>query len=68
MVPIGFLSSSPASARFARRKTSVESLRRNFQIPGIAAVVLAGALIAAGVRHFYALVSFGFASSSRLPC
>src|ERR1051325_11081085 len=38
----------------------MESLRRNFQIPGIASLVLVGALVAAGIRHFYALISFGF--------
>ena len=35
-------------------------MRRNFQWPGVAAVVLVAALIAAGVRSFYALISFGF--------
>ncbi len=62
MVPIGLflLFLTGVGPLFAWRRTSVESLRRNFQIPGIAAVVLAGALIAAGVRHFYALTSFGF--------
>jgi cytochrome c-type biogenesis protein CcmF len=38
----------------------VDSLRRNFQIPGIAALVLAGALFAAGIHNSYALISFGF--------
>jgi cytochrome c-type biogenesis protein CcmF len=38
----------------------VESLRRNFQWPGIASLVLVGALLAAGMRSFYALISFGF--------
>jgi cytochrome c-type biogenesis protein CcmF len=35
-------------------------LRRNFQLPGIAMLVLVIALFAAGIRHPYALVSFGF--------
>src|SRR5215467_408899 len=43
----------------AWRRSSIESLRRNFQYPGIASVVLVGALLAAGVRHAYALISFG---------
>jgi len=62
MVPIGLflLFLTGVGPLFAWRKTSVESLRRNFQYPGIAAVVLVGALVAAGVRHFYALISFGF--------
>jgi cytochrome c-type biogenesis protein CcmF len=45
---------------FAWRRTSAESLRRNFQWPGVAAVVLVAALLVAGVRHPYALISFGF--------
>src|SRR6202171_5389557 len=62
MVPIGLflLFLTGVGPLFAWRRTSIESLRRNFQIPGIAALVLVGALIAAGVRHVYALISFGF--------
>ena len=62
MVPIGLalLFLTGVGPLFAWRRTSLESLRRNFQWPGIAALVLVGALVAAGVRHFYALVSFGF--------
>jgi cytochrome c-type biogenesis protein CcmF len=45
---------------FAWRRTSVESLRRNFQIPGIASLVLVGVLLAMGIRHVYALISFAF--------
>ncbi len=62
MVPIGLflLFLTGVGPLFAWRRTSTDSLRRNFQWPGIAAVVLVGALVAAGVRHFYALISFGF--------
>jgi cytochrome c-type biogenesis protein CcmF len=62
MVPIGLflLLLTGLGPLFAWRKTSVESLRRNFQWPGIASLVLVGALAAAGVRHVYALISFGF--------
>jgi cytochrome c-type biogenesis protein CcmF len=35
-------------------------LRRNFQIPGVASLLLVGVLFALGVRHVYALISFGF--------
>jgi cytochrome c-type biogenesis protein CcmF len=38
----------------------MESLRRNFQWPGIAGLVVAIGLFAAGMRNFYALISFGF--------
>ena len=62
MVPIGLflLLLTGLGPLFAWRRTSAESLRRNFQWPGIAAVVLVGALFAAGIRHPYALISFGF--------
>ncbi len=61
MVPIGLflLFLTGVGPLFAWRRTSVESLRRNFQIPGIAGLLLAAALFAAGIRSFYALVSFG---------
>ncbi len=60
-VPIGLflLFLTGVGPLFAWRRTSLDSLRRNFQWPLIAAVVFVGALIAAGVRHFYALISFG---------
>ncbi|HWB84315.1 MAG TPA: heme lyase CcmF/NrfE family subunit [Bryobacteraceae bacterium] len=62
MVPIGLalLFLTGVGPLFAWRRTSWESLRRNFQLPGAAAVVLIVALVAAGVRNFYALISFGF--------
>ena len=62
MVPIGLflLFLTGVGPLFAWRRTSVESLRRNFQCPGIASLVLVVALFAAGMRHFYALISFGF--------
>jgi cytochrome c-type biogenesis protein CcmF len=62
MVPIGLflLLLTGVGPLFAWRRTSVESLRKNFQWPGIAALVLVVALVAAGMRHPYALISFGF--------
>jgi cytochrome c-type biogenesis protein CcmF len=61
MVPIGLslLFLTGVGPLFAWRRTSLESLRRNFQIPGIAGLALAVALFAAGMRNFYALASFG---------
>src|SRR6266850_2209068 len=61
MVPIGLflLLLTGVGPLFAWRRTSIDSLRRNFQIPGVAALVLVGALFAGGVRHAYALISFG---------
>ena len=62
MVPIGLflLLLTGVGPLFAWRRTSVDSLRRNFQIPGIASLVLVAVLVAMGVRHVYALISFGF--------
>src|SRR5579872_2558555 len=62
MVPIGLflLILTGVGPLFAWRKTSAESLRRNFQWPGIASLVLVAGLVAMGMRHFYALISFGF--------
>jgi cytochrome c-type biogenesis protein CcmF len=62
MVPIGLflLLLTGVGPLFAWRKTSADSLRRNFQWPGAASVLLVVGLIAAGMRNFYALVSFGF--------
>src|SRR3954447_10760663 len=62
MVPIGLflLLLTGVGPLFAWRRTSVDSLRRNFQYPGIASLVLVIALFAAGIRHPYALISFGF--------
>jgi cytochrome c-type biogenesis protein CcmF len=62
MVPIGLflLFLTGVGPLFAWRRTSTDSLRKNFQWPGVAALVLVGALIAAGMRQFYPLISFGF--------
>ena len=62
MVPIGLflLFLTGVGPLFAWRRTSTDSLRRNFQWPGIAALVLVVALLAAGMRNPYALISFGF--------
>jgi len=62
MVPIGLflLFLTGVGPLFAWRRTSLDSLRRNFQWPGIAALVLIAALVVAGMRNFYALISFGF--------
>jgi cytochrome c-type biogenesis protein CcmF len=61
MVPIGLflLFLTGVGPLFAWRRTSMESLRRNFQLPGIAMLVLVAALFAMGMRHPYALTSFG---------
>jgi len=62
MIPIGLflLFLTGVGPLFAWRRTSTDSLRRNFMWPGIASVVLTAVLIAAGIRHVYALISFGF--------
>ncbi len=60
-VPIGLflLFLTGVGPLIAWRRSSVESLKRAFLIPGVAGLVTIAVLIAAGVRHFYALISFG---------
>jgi cytochrome c-type biogenesis protein CcmF len=60
-VPIGLflLLLTGVGPLIAWRRSSPESLKRNFMWPGLAALALMGILVAAGVRHFYATVSFG---------
>jgi cytochrome c-type biogenesis protein CcmF len=62
MIPIGLflLILTGVGPLFAWRRTSTDSLRRNFMWPGILSLALVAALMAAGMRHFYALISFGF--------
>jgi cytochrome c-type biogenesis protein CcmF len=62
MIPIGLflLFLTGVGPLFAWRRTSADSLRRNFLYPGAASLVLAAVLFAAGIRHAYALISFGF--------
>jgi len=62
MIPIGLflLVLTGVGPLFAWRRTSTDSLRRNFMWPGIASLVLVATLAAAGMRNFYALISFGF--------
>src|SRR5205823_8516605 len=62
MIPIGLflLFLTGVGPLFAWRRTSTESLRRNFLWPGVASCVLVIALIAAGIHDFYPLISFGF--------
>src|SRR5579872_2153103 len=62
MVPIGLflLFLTGVGPLFSWRRTSIESLRRNFQWPGILSLLLIVGLVAAGMRNFYALISFGF--------
>ena len=58
-IPIGLLLLflTGAGPLLAWRKTSFQSLKRNFTLPLALAVVAGGILYAAGVRHFYAWVS-----------
>jgi len=59
-IPIGLvlLFLTGVGPLFAWRRTSVESLKRNFLWPAAASLVFGAALLALGVRHFYALVAF----------
>ncbi|MCX6637896.1 MAG: heme lyase CcmF/NrfE family subunit [Acidobacteria bacterium] len=60
-IPIGLflLLLTGVGPLIAWRRSSLESLRRAFLGPAAAGLALAAILLAAGVRHFYALVSFG---------
>jgi cytochrome c-type biogenesis protein CcmF len=62
MIPIGLflLFLTGVGPLFAWRRTSADSLRRNFMWPGLVSLVLVTVLLALGVRHAYALISFGF--------
>jgi cytochrome c-type biogenesis protein CcmF len=62
MIPIGLflLFLTGVGPLFAWRRTSVDSLRRNFLYPGLAGLALIAVLFALGIRHGYALISFGF--------
>ncbi len=59
-VPIGLflLFLTGVGPLIAWRRSSLDSLRRAFLWPAIGGLVVAVTLVAAGVRHFYAVVSF----------
>jgi cytochrome c-type biogenesis protein CcmF len=60
-VPIGLflLFLTGVGPLIAWRRSSLESLKRAFLWPSVAGLALMAGLFAAGMRHFYALVSFG---------
>jgi cytochrome c-type biogenesis protein CcmF len=57
-VPIGLflLFLTGVGPLFAWRKTSIESLKKAFFLPGLLAVACFAALLAAGIRNFYTLM------------
>ncbi len=59
-IPIGLvlLFLTGVGPLFAWRRTSVESLKRNFLWPSVISLVFGAVLVALGVRHFYAVVCF----------
>jgi cytochrome c-type biogenesis protein CcmF len=59
-VPIGLflLFLTGVGPLIAWRRSSLESLKKAFLWPLIGSVILTAGLVAAGVRHFYALMSF----------
>jgi cytochrome c-type biogenesis protein CcmF len=62
MVPIGLflLFLTGVGPLFAWRRTSLESLRKNFLLPGIGTLVVAAALFAGGMRYPYSIISLSF--------
>ena len=61
MVPIGLflLFLTGVGPLFAWRRTSMESLRKNFQWPGIGMLVVVAGLVAGGMRYPYSIISLG---------
>src|SRR5580704_14509432 len=61
MVPIGLflLFLTGVGPLFAWRRTSVESLRKNFQWPGIGMLVVVAGLFLGGMRYPYSIISLG---------
>jgi cytochrome c-type biogenesis protein CcmF len=61
MVPIGLflLFLTGVGPLFAWRRTSMESLRKNFQWPGIGMLVVVVGLLAGGMRYPYSIISLG---------
>jgi cytochrome c-type biogenesis protein CcmF len=59
-VPIGLLLLflTGVGPLFAWRRTSVDSLKKNFLWPAVASLALGAVLVALGMRHFYAIVCF----------
>ncbi len=59
MVPIGIflLLLTGVGPLFAWRRTSIASLRKNFQWPGIGTLIVAVALFAGGMRYPYSIIS-----------
>jgi len=59
MVPIGLalLFLTGVGPLFAWRRTSIDSLRKNFQWPGIGTLVTAATLFAFGMRYPYSIIS-----------
>jgi cytochrome c-type biogenesis protein CcmF len=59
MVPIGIflLFLTGVGPLFAWRRTSIDSLRRNFQLPGIGTLIVAAALLIGGMRYPYSIIS-----------
>jgi cytochrome c-type biogenesis protein CcmF len=62
MVPIGLflLILTGVGPLFAWRRTSIASLKKNFQWPGIGTLVVAAALVAGGMRYAYSIIALSF--------
>ena len=61
MVPIGLflLFLTGVGPLFAWRRTSMESLRKNFQWPGVGMLVVVAALFIGGMREPYSIIALG---------
>src|SRR5579862_8067387 len=61
MVPIGLflLFLTGVGPLFAWRRTSMESLRKNFQWPGVGMLIVVAGLFIGGMRYPYSIISLG---------
>src|SRR5580698_1250485 len=61
MVPIGLflLLLTGLGPLFAWRRTSIDSLRKNFQWPGIGMLIVVAGLVVGGMRYPYSIISLG---------
>ena len=61
-IGLGLLALTGIGPLLAWRKSSLESLKRNFTGPSIAFLVTITVLLALGIRHFYALMTFALSA------
>lgn len=61
-IALGLLALTGVGPLLAWRKTSLESLKRNFTVPLALGIATAVVLLALGIRHLYALMTFALSA------